>query len=217
MSRFAELKKIPKEPAARLLAAKSTKIETPLSGPASASVEDVLAELEGKRAWVDLMRVLAVALPEREAVWWACLAAHDLVGEGGATACMKAAEAWVFEPNTENREAIQQTLEAVETDDDTALVATAALYAPGNLGPGIMSEIAAPPSAVSACVFGMNMTVLGEVEDPMAHMQWLIERGLDIARGGNGRVDPPDYTFEPEPIEDDDEDEEDVEDLDEDV
>ena len=50
------------------------------------------------------------------------------------------------------------------------------------------------------------MTTLGNVEDPLAHLQWLIERGLDISRGGNGKIEPPDFVFEPDPIEDDDED-----------
>jgi hypothetical protein len=53
----------------------------------------------------------------------------------------------------------------------------------------------------------MNMTTLGVVEDPMAHLQWLIDRAVDIARGGNGQVEAPQYEFVPDPIEDDDEEE----------
>ncbi len=204
--RFANLKKIPKEPAARILAAKSTKLETKLDAPASAPVEVVLAELEEKKAWVDLMRLLSVALPDREAVWWACIAARDITGED-ATPCLKAAEAWVFEPSDANREKVQMALDVADMDDDTALAATAALYAPGNMGPGDMAEYPAPPAAVSACAFAMNMTTIGDMEDPLGHMHWLIDRAADIARGGNGKVEPPDFVFEPEPVADNNEEE----------
>ena len=207
--RFSNLKKVPKEPAARILAAKSTKLETRIDAPASASVEVVLAELEQKKAWVDLLRMLSIALPDREAVWWACIAARDIVGEE-VTPCLKAAEAWVFEPSDENREQVQMALDVADMDDDTALAATAALYAPGNMGPGEMADHPAPPAAVSACAFGMNMTTLGVAEDPLLHLQWLIDRAVDIARGGNGKVDVPDFDTSPEPVPDDDDEEEDA-------
>jgi len=195
--RFANLKKVPKEPAARLLASKATKLQTKIDAPASASVEAVLTELEKKKAWVDLMRLLSVALPEREAVWWACIAARDITGET-ATPCLKAAEAWVFEPNDTNRAKVQTALDVADMDDDTALVATAALYAPGNMGPGEMAEHPAPPAAVSACAFAMNMTTIGDREDPLGHLHWLIDRAVNIARGGNGKVEPPGFAPVPE-------------------
>lgn len=200
---FANLKKVPKEPAARILAAKTTKLETRLDSPASASVEMVLSELKEKKAWVDLLRLLSVALPDREAVWWACLAGRDITG-AAATPCLKAAEAWVFEPNNTNREKVQTALDVADMDDDTTLVATAALYAPGDMGPGNMAEYPAPPAAVSACAFAMNMTTISEMKEPLGHLQWLIDRAVDIARGGNGKVDPPDFVFEPAPVADDD-------------
>ncbi len=189
--RFSELKKVPKEPAARLLASKATKLQTEIEAPASASVEVVLKELEKKQAWVDLMRLMSVALPDREAVWWACIAARDITGEN-ITPCLKAAELWVFEPNDANREKVQTALDVADMDDDTALVATAALYAPGNMGPGDMAEHPAPPAAVSSCAFAMNMITIGEKDDPLGHLHWLIDRAVDIARGGNGKVEKPD-------------------------
>ncbi|WP_209426238.1 hypothetical protein [Pararhodobacter sp. SW119] len=203
--RFADLKKVPKEPAARILATKTTKLDTWLDAPASASVEVVLAELAEKKAWVDLLRLLSAALPDREAVWWACIAARDITGET-PTACLKAAEAWVFKPTDENREKVQLALEVADMDDDTVLVATAALYAPGTMGPGDMAEHPAPPAAVSACAFAMNMTTLGVVEDPLLHLQWLIDRGVDIARGGNGKIAVPDFDTAPKPVADDEDD-----------
>ena len=191
--RFTGLKKIPNEPAMRMLSEVNAKLKTPLNVPASAPVDTVLAELEKVEAWVDILRMLSIAMPPRESIWWACLAARDLVGEGdkNATPCLKAAEAWVFNPDEKSREAARASLDNVYVDDDTALVATAAMYAAGNMGPGDMADYPAPAGAVSSCVFGMNVTSLGEAEDFEAHMQLLIDRAVDIARGGKGDVKKP--------------------------
>ena len=207
-SRFSDMKKIPNEPAARLMSESRLKLETPLASPASASVQTVLEELEGKKAYIDMMRLLGAVLPAREAVWWACVAARDIYGQGKETACLKAAEAWVFDPTDENRTQVKVALEAVEMDDDTELVATAAYYAPGNMGLDELAEFEAPPGAVSACAVGMNGKTLDVAEDPIQQLNWIIDRAVDIARGGNGQVPCPDIKYEPEPMDDDEEEEE---------
>ena len=51
--RFADLKKIPKQPAARLLALGNARLQSRLKSPASASVADVLIELAAADALVD--------------------------------------------------------------------------------------------------------------------------------------------------------------------
>ncbi|MCR8827362.1 DUF6931 family protein [Pseudosulfitobacter koreensis] len=198
--RFSDLKKVPREPAMRLLAAKRIKLATPLKAPANAPVETVLEELGAQQAWVCILRMLSAALPEREAVWWACLAARDICGDGPLTPSLKAAEAWVFEPNDANREKVQIAIDTADADDDTVLAATAALYAPGSLGIGDLAQMAAPPGAVAACAFGMNMTTLGSAADPMLQMQLIIDRAVSVARGGNGKVDKITEPPAPEPI-----------------
>lgn len=189
-SRFADLKKVPNQPARRALAMVHAKLSTPIDAPASASVEVVLEELAQKNAWVDVLRLLSIVLPAREAVWWSCIAARDIVGQGeqNATHCLRAAEAWVFKPTSENREAARVSLDNVYIDDDTALCATAALYAPGDMGPGDMANYPAPAGAVSSCAFGMNMISLAAADDFDGQLQLLIDRALDIGRGGNGQV-----------------------------
>ena len=197
--RFQNLKKIPEHPAARLLAHANAKIETKLKSPANASVPTVLAELEEAEAWVDLIRVLSVCLPPRECVWWSCIAAQDIVAsEDCKSTCLAAAEAWVFEPTEENRARLHTILENESADDPAALAATAAFYAPGTMGLGEMEEHAAPPGIVSACAFGTNLQTLKLGPEPNVRFQLIIDRALDIARGGNGKVELP----EPESADD---------------
>ena len=190
--RFADLKKVPRQPAARLLALANARLNTPLTAPASAPVETVLAELAEKGAVVDMLRLLSVALPPRERVWWSCLAARDVLGPGAEpTPPLKAAEAWVFKPGEETREAARAALELAEVDDDTVHCATGVLYCDGTLGPGALAEHAAPPGAAETCAFAMNVIALGSRPDAFPDFgQLLVDRALDIARGGSGRIQP---------------------------
>jgi hypothetical protein len=190
--RFDNLRKIPPEPAAKLLAAANTKLQTRLSLPASAPVQAVLEALDAQGAKIDVLRLLSVALPPREATWWACLAARDIVGAEARQVPppLAAAERWVFKPTTENRAAASDAFHHAEQDDDTVYCAMAALYADGTLGVGETANYPAPPNGVSAAVFAMNLIALRANADRMASfLEILIDRAVDIARGGNGRIE----------------------------
>lgn len=190
--RFSDLKKLPKEPAARMLAMANAKLATRLNAPASATVETVLAELDEANAVFDMLRLISVALPPRERAWWACLAARDTLPEGvdKPSACLAASEAWVFKPTDENRAAARDAMERAESDDDTSLCAATVAMCDGRLGPADLAEHPAPPGASETSALGMNMVALGLHGDTFeAYGQLLIDRALDIARGGNGRLD----------------------------
>jgi hypothetical protein len=192
-TRFENLKKIPSEPAAKLLANANTKLQTKLAAPASASVTVVLKELAEKEAKIDILRLMSVVIPPREATWWACLAARDLIGGPDVKPVpppLACAERWVFKPTQENRQSAREAFEGAEQDDDTAYCAMAALYADGTLGPGDMNQYPAPPNGVSAAVFAMNLIAMrANVDRMQVYLDILIDRGLDIARGGNGKAE----------------------------
>lgn len=191
--RFADLRKIPEQPAKRFLAAANAKLATPLTAPASAPVSAVMGELAGQGAFVDMLRLMSVALPARERTWWACLAARDVVGPDAdpVPATLATAEAWVFRPGEETRAAAYQAAEAADPDDETVLCATAAVFADGTLGPGDLKEYPAPPGGGEAAAFGMNVMALEHLGLPIAEAaDRLIDRALDIARGGSGKPKP---------------------------
>ena len=188
--RFSDLVKIPRQPAARLLANANASLLTELAAPASAPVEVVLRELEGKGALVDMMRLLAVALPARERVWWACLAARDMVAPGAKVpATLASAEAWVFKPGEENRAAARDAVQHAGMDDEFKHCAMAVQFHDGTLGPGDMAQHPAPPGGAEVAAFAMAVTAIvrtGKTLEVGAGL--MIDRALDIARGGSGRV-----------------------------
>jgi len=171
--RFSNLKKVPQEPAARLLAAANAKLKTKLKAPASASVVAVLNELdeqEDDRALIDMLRVLSVSLPTRELVWWSCLAARDMV-----------------KPGDQTRSAAGDALELAEAGDAAMLCAMAVSYHDGTLGVGELAKIQAPPGASQTAAFGINVKAVTKGGPFPERAQLLIDRAIDIARGGDGR------------------------------
>ncbi len=203
--RFAGLVKLPRVPARRLLADANVKLDTRLESPAAAPIEDVLVELEAKGAVTDMMLLLACALPPRERVWWACLAARDVIDpEEKPPLSLTTSEAWVFEPTEANRIAARNSMDLADASDDTTNCATAVLFFDGTLGPADLAEHPAPAGAAEVSVWMMNMIAWGHVAETMDEMaQVLIERALDIARGGSGQIPAPPP---PEPEEEDEDD-----------
>lgn len=192
--RFDGLVKIPKEPAARLLAVANAKLGVKIDAPAAAQVPDVLRELDEKGALIDVLRLLSVALPARERVWWACLAARDLLNSGVVEdpAITEATEAWVYDPSDANLERIYELVEHADDDDDTALAGTAAIYADGKMGPGDLKAYEAPIGGSEAHAMVMVASSLTHDPDRCEEMGvLLVERALDIARGGQGDVKLP--------------------------
>lgn len=190
-SPYRDLKKLPGVPAAKILAQGNVVLQSRIDAPANASIAEVLAELETKGALVDMLQLLAHSLPAREATWWACLSARDIVPEGAVIpASLKAAETWVFQPGVENRTRAREALDTAGNHDETFLCAMAASFADGTLGPGELDDYQAPPGAVGAAVFGMTLTSLFHDENKVeSRGALLLARGLDIARGGSGKAD----------------------------
>src|SRR5690606_28163821 len=141
--------KIPREPALRLLALANAKLSVPVSAPAAASVETVFAELDAAGANIDILRLISVVLPARECIWWACLAAEDLLEGREPTRALAAAQAWVFKPTDENREAARRAAETAGPEDDTDLCALAVSMCDGKIGPGELGQYDAPPGGTA--------------------------------------------------------------------
>ena len=189
--RYNDMVKAPEQPAAKLLSNANVMLQTNVDAPASAPIQAVLSELDKKGEWIDILKLLAVVLPPRERVWWACLAARDYLGPKSPADPLPLAtsEAWVFEPNEENCEAARRSMDNAHFDDDTVHCATAVLYADGTLGPGDLAQYPAPAGGAELSAFAMNVVALKNLSDKFdTHIQLLIDRAVDIARGGNGQA-----------------------------
>ena len=191
--RYANLKKVMDQPAARALAMCNFVLDSKLDLPVKASIEETLNALESTDdGSLDIFRVLSAVLPAREGVWWACLATRDLASvanNGDVSPILSATESWVFKPTEENLHSIKLALDSATVDDESTLCGTAALFANGRLGPGELDEFEAPPGASAMMIFGSVVKSWSEYgENIINHENLLIERALNLARGGDGKV-----------------------------
>lgn len=186
--RLSGLRKLPQTPVGEILARHRVKLDLPPEADPALPPAEMLARLEAAGRPFEMIRLLAHALPKREATWWACLAARDILPEGARWPSLDAAEAWVFRPGGQTREAVMKAAQGAAPDEESTYAANAALHAmPGPDG----RELAAP-GTTALMVEAQLLKSLFAVEGPEAieaRQRLLLARGLDIARGGNGRVD----------------------------
>jgi hypothetical protein len=154
------------------------------------SPQAFLALLAGARHFSDAVRFLAFALPPREAVWWACVTARG--GEPASTDadCLERVTAWVYEPDEAKRRACMEAAERLKFEGAAAYAALSAFWSGGSMAPQGMPE--APPDP-SLCAIGVGASVLlavaaGEPRSAGKRFEQAIERGIDIANGGNGKL-----------------------------
>jgi hypothetical protein len=141
----------------------------------------------------DALRFLAFALPKREAVWWACLAARDALAADNrpeVAACLEAVEAWVYRPDEEKRRQTFPLAEAVGFETPAGYAALAAFWSGGSIAPPDAPEVS-PDPALTPTMAGAAVLLAAVKPDPLkapAKHRLAIARGIDIANGGNGRL-----------------------------
>jgi hypothetical protein len=141
----------------------------------------------------DAVRFLAFALPKREAVWWACLAARDALATDNrpeVAACLAAVEAWVYRPDEEKRRQTLPLAEAIGFETPAGYAALAAYWSGGSIAPPDAPEVSPDPS-LTPTMAGAAVLVAATKPDPIkapTKHRLAIARAVDIANGGNGRL-----------------------------
>jgi hypothetical protein len=155
------------------------------------SPQGFLALLVKGRHFTDAVRFLAFSLPPREGVWWACVAARGIerLAEPDA-ACLERVVAWAYEPNEAKRRACMEAAERLNFEGAAAYAALSVFWSGGSMAPEGMPD--APPDP-SLYAIGVGASVLlaiaaGEPQFAERRFEEAIERGIDIANGGNGKL-----------------------------
>jgi len=193
--RYADLKKLSTEPLAEILTRATVRLKTKVDLPKEAPAAKYLPLLEKAEAPLDVLMALAFALPAREAVWWSCLAVrHDMdKAEADASHPIKAAENWVFQPGEKNKKIADKVFKRAAGDDPAKLCVMAALYGDGKVDLSDDQKIDAPPYVSQSCAYNALVGAAGRAEEGLPkRAAFLIDQGLDIARGGNGQIKKPD-------------------------
>jgi hypothetical protein len=149
--------------------------------------------LRGNNLLSGTMRLLANALPDREATWWACMCATHAAGsamESTERQALDAAESWVRRPTDEARQQARRVVRGAGYGLPGIWAAVAASWTP-------QPDAGADPSLSSKNPVGRaveNAVLLASLRDdpdqPELRLTRFIDSGCDIASGGAGRLAP---------------------------
>jgi hypothetical protein len=148
---------------------------------------DVLRE---QGLYADAAKLVAHALPKRQAVWWACLGVGQALGPAAApeaSAALAAAREWVADPSDDHRRAARTAAEAAGFDTAAGCVALAVFFSGGSLAP---PELPAVPPAdkltgdMVAVAIALAV-VLDEPEKAPDKYNALLRTAIDVAEGKN--------------------------------
>lgn len=157
------------------------------AAPSDEAPPAYLAGLRASPTPEDAVSFLAYALGRREAVWWAAQGVRLLadIHAGAEDAPLKAAEAWVREPDDLNR---REALRLGMTGNRrlaTSWVALAAGWSGGNIAPGPGAVVAATPEMTPKAVRTAILVALATVtaRDRAGRLQACVDAGLPMLRG----------------------------------
>lgn len=135
----------------------------------------------------DAVQFLAHALPKREAVWWAWVAARRASGANPPpkiAAALKATEDWISNPSDESRRAARAAGEKAEFRTPAGCVGLAVFLSGGSLAAPGAPEV--PPGEYLSAKMVSGAVVVAalatEPEKGPEKFQSFISQGLEVAR-----------------------------------
>jgi hypothetical protein len=158
-----------------------------------AEVPAALERLEQAGLLIEATRLVAHALPKREAVWWACMcvshtAPPDLPSIDRAA--REAAEEWVRQQSDKARRGAFDQAQAGGCRSPEAWAAIAAFWSGDSMSPeGQPAVPPAPHLAGTAAAGAVALaSVRGDVTRREARLRRFLESGRNVAAGGPGRL-----------------------------
>jgi len=156
-------------------------------------VPNALARLEASGFLLEATRLVAHALPKREAVWWACMCAiHTAPADLPAAdrSAREAAEDWVRHQTDKTRRTAWDRAQASGSRTPEAWAAIAAFWSGDSMSPE--GQPAVPPAAHLAGTATAGAVALasvrGDVTRRETRLRNFLESGRNIAAGGPGRL-----------------------------
>jgi hypothetical protein len=156
---------------------------------------DALDRLERAGLLIEATRLVAHALPAREAVWWACACSRHTAASGSDQTAENdvraAAEAWVRKPTDEHRRSAMQRAESTGFGSAEAWAAVGAFWSGDSMAPPEAPKVPPQPHFTGLAVAGS--VALAAARGPAARrdgrlLQFLLS-AKDIAAGGAGHIE----------------------------
>jgi hypothetical protein len=169
------------------------------AAPAAAAVAQAqdaaagLAALQDAGLDAEACRLLAHALPRREAVWWACMCARHSAPaalDAADRLALEAAEAWVYRGEDATRRSGFAHAQAARFASPEAWAAVAAFWCGESMAPAGQVPVPPAPHLAGGAVIGSVLlaAVRGDPARRPARLARFLAAARDIAGGGSGRL-----------------------------
>jgi hypothetical protein len=162
---------------------------------ASMSTINFLNMLSQKKLLVDAIRYLAIALPRREAIWWACATRRRFFtfnnNDLNEQKAWDLVEDWVYNPIEEHRLKSHAIAEELEFKTPGAYGAMSVFWSGGNIAPAGAGQVIPPGPNLTGTAVGASILLMcakGNPQGAEERQQAALDIGLDVAYGGNGLV-----------------------------
>jgi hypothetical protein len=157
---------------------------------------DALDRLEQAGRLIEATRLVAHALPPREAVWWACACSRHTAPSGTNpavdTTLRDAAEEWVRRPTDEHRRAAMKQAETAGFGSPEAWAVVAAFWTGDSMAPPEAPKVPPQPHFTGLAIAGSVALAAarGPASRREARLRGFLVSAKDIASGGVGRIEP---------------------------
>src|SRR6266851_4400620 len=156
---------------------------------------EALDRLEQAGLLIEATRLIAHALPAREAVWWACACSRHTSPSGAnpatETTIRDAAEEWVRRQTDEHRRAAMKAAETAGFGSPEAWAAVAAFWSGDSMAPPEAPKVPPQPHFTGLAVAGAVALAAVRVQAARreARLRGFLVSAKDIAAGGVGRIE----------------------------
>jgi hypothetical protein len=146
--------------------------------------------LSSREQFLDALRVVAHAVSKRSAVDWACRCVRTASGDDLSPlddAAIKAAEAWVAEPDEDHRRKAQAAAEAAEQKTAASWAAMAAFWSSGSMAPPSAPVVPPAPHLTAHAAAGAVMlaAVARQPEKAPEKYQKFLQLGRELMANGS--------------------------------
>jgi len=133
----------------------------------------------------DAVRLLAHALPVREAVWWAWVCARRAAGDAPppmVAGALAAAEQWIAQPTDDNRRIALARARDDDAPPPANLVALAAGLSGGSLAPRDLPDVPTPVNSAARAIAGAVIVSAVQAAPAFAERYAaFVAQGLEVA------------------------------------
>lgn len=160
-----------------------------------ATVLEAITALSQGGHLIEASRLIAHAMPKREAVWWACMCARATQPATLApldAAALEAAELWVRKPGEDARYAAFALAQEAGFGSPEAWACVGAFWSGDSMAPVGQPAVPPAPNLAGTAIAG-SIALASVRTDPtrqMARLQAFLTSAHDIAAGGTGRLPP---------------------------